>query len=97
MTELTASSDTLHIVNKAPDHPRFGTFLRALSDTDSVVLIEDAVLACTDPSLRLPKSCVALTADIDARGLQDLQPAPHMISYGDLVRLTEQHEKIISW
>ncbi|WP_372965124.1 sulfurtransferase complex subunit TusB [Marinobacter sp.] len=95
MTNNHHNSGTLHILNKAPEHPRFAACLEALSPSDTLVLIENAVLACA--SVPLPDQSLALTADIKARGLTASCEGIQTIGYGDLVQLTETHTKIISW
>ncbi len=88
---------TLHILNKAPGHPRFIACLSALSGQDSLVLIEDAVLALPDTDTALPEHTVALELDLDARGLSGAAKTDQKISHQQLVQLTEQHPRIISW
>ncbi|GGC71920.1 sulfurtransferase complex subunit TusB [Marinobacter halophilus] len=88
---------TLHILNKAPDHPRFMTCLSSLSDQDTLVLIENAVLALSDADTALPRHTVALEADTEARGLSATVTGAQQISHAQLVELTEHHSRIISW
>ena len=61
----------LHILNKAPGHPRFSACLAALQPGDSLLLIEDGVLACADARTRWPEQVqlMALEADLEARGI----------------------------
>jgi len=87
---------TLHILNKAPDHPRFGRCLSAIHADDLLVLTEDAVLAMADTSLRLPAHWQAIDADARARSI-GTDHAGKLIGYADLVQLTEHHSRIISW
>lgn len=91
------ATGTLHILNKAPGHPRFFACLAALSDQDTLVLIEDAVLALPDTDTALPERTVALEPDLDARGLSGAAGTDQTISHQQLVQLTEQHPRIISW
>ena len=61
----------LHILNKAPGHPRFNACLAAVQPGDSLLLVEDGVLACADARTRWPDQVqlMALAADLDARGI----------------------------
>lgn len=88
---------TLHILNKAPGHPRFVTCLATLSDQDRLVLTENAVLALADADTSLPRHTVALAADIEARGLSGTVASEQRISPAQLVQLTEHYSRIISW
>lgn len=90
---------TLHILNKSPDHPRFRACLEAVLVDDALVLTENAVLGLTMAQTALPPSLYAITTDIDARGLQGLLEASsaQSIDYPALVALTEAAQRIISW
>lgn len=96
MTQEQTIQATLHILNKSPSHPRFATCLVALHEGDTLALAENAVLAVTDSTAGLPRNCVALDADLEARGLAG-NPNVQIISYGDLVRLTAEHSRTVSW
>lgn len=88
---------TLHILNKAPGHPRFATCLSSLSDQDTLVLTENAVLALADAHSVVPEHTVALEADLEARGISGMVTGAQKISPAQLVGLTEHHSRIISW
>jgi tRNA 2-thiouridine synthesizing protein B len=96
MNEQHEHTPTLHILNKAPKHPRFAACLGTLGAEDVLVLSENAVLGLADQQSRLPDGCLALEADLAARGLNE-SFQKQAISYADLVKLTEQHSRIISW
>ena len=96
MTSTQPATPTLHILNKPPGHPRFETCLQAIQEGDQLVLAEDAVLALTDRSVTLPDACKAMKADTDARALNE-QARTGTIDYAELVRLTTEHSRIISW
>jgi len=96
MTSTPVQTPTLHIVNKAPEHPRFAACLGTLATDDVLVLSENAVLGLANRQANLPDGCLALEADLAARGLND-SFRNQAISYADLVKLTEQHPRIISW
>jgi len=96
MTQEQTVQAALHILNKSPGHPRFATCLAALHEGDTLVLTENAVLALADSNTGLPRNCVALGPDLQARGLAgslDVQA----ISYRELVRLTAEHSRTVSW
>jgi tRNA 2-thiouridine synthesizing protein B len=70
--------------------------MNALCPEDILVLSENAVLALTDENAAIPENSLALAPDLAARGLgKDFEE--QAISYQDLVRLTEEHPRIISW
>ncbi|WP_289101710.1 sulfurtransferase complex subunit TusB [uncultured Marinobacter sp.] len=96
MASTQPANPTLHILNKPPGHPRFETCLQAIQDGDQLVLTENAVLALADHSVALPDACKAMKADVDARAL-DEQARTATIDYAELVRLTAEHSRIISW
>lgn len=73
------SIQTLHILNKPPEHPRFRQCLAMLGQHDVLLLTEDAVLALASASLPPGTSCQVLAADLQARG-SGLMPAPHKSS-----------------
>jgi len=96
MNEQDEHTPTLHILNKAPEHPRFAACLGTLAAEDVLVLSENAVLGLADQHVTLPDGCLALEADLAARGLNE-SFQKQAISYADLVKLTQQHSRIISW
>lgn len=96
MTSPQTVTPTLHILNKAPGHPRFEACLQSLSEADLLVLTESGVLALADHSVALPGACRAVKADLQARALGD-QTRAQAIDYADLVRLTTDYSRIISW
>jgi tRNA 2-thiouridine synthesizing protein B len=87
MTQEQTIQATLHILNKSPSHPRFATCLAAVHEGDTLALAENAVLAVTDSTTSLPRNCVGLAGN----------PNVQIISYGDLVRLTAEHSRTVSW
>lgn len=95
MPDSTDTQKTLHILNKAPDHPRFALCLAAQADSDTLLLIEDAVIALSDQQISLPASTHALQADAKARGIG--AAADHQVDYAGFVALTEEHTRIINW
>lgn len=102
---------TLHILNKAPAHSRSANCLQQLAAGDTLVLLEDGVLALQLVS-RPPQGCVvfALRADALARGLTDEGSASRTqdantdtavpatwCDMDKLVQLTQDYERIINW
>lgn len=88
---------TLHILNKTPDHPRFSECLGTLGPDDAVALTENGVLGLVASKALCSAQTYALEGDLRARGLSDdnLRAAP--IDYSELVNLTLQAERVISW
>lgn len=97
MSKPVASTQTLHILNKAPDHPRFSACLAARRSGDTLLLVENAVLALAMPELRLPPGTHALSPDMQARAIDLPDSATKAIGYDDMVALTADSEKVISW
>mgnify|MGYP001627782360 CR=1 FL=1 len=94
MSNQTDSLSTLHILNKAPGHPRFTACLVAMSEGDLLLLTGNAVLALVDDNVRLPASTQALAADCKARGIGGDAP---LVDYRGMVQLTDRFSRIISW
>lgn len=88
---------TLHILNKTPDHPRFSECLGMLGPDDAVVLTENGVLGLTAPDALNFGRVYALSPDISARGVSTAATAYALVDYPDLVELTLQAERVISW
>lgn len=95
---------TLHTLNKTPHESNaLQDCLAALSDGDALLLIENGVY-CAMPAhaelfTRLPGGvqCYLLQADVQARGLNDLNPEFRGIDYDDFVTLSCRYEKVVSW
>jgi tRNA 2-thiouridine synthesizing protein B len=89
---------TLHILNKAPDHPRFQACLSAVTDGDTLLLTENAVLAAA-MKRSLPARVLVLRDDLEARGLSSDNIPEHIgsIDFAAFVDLTETTTRIISW
>lgn len=97
---------TLHLLNKAPGHPRFGACCEGLQPGDTLVLVEDAVLLVQSPAREAIPAGVtvyALQADTEARGLgadpdgSSQSQSIHRCSMPALVELTISHGRIINW
>jgi tRNA 2-thiouridine synthesizing protein B len=97
----------LHIVNKSPEGSAgLQGCLRVAQDGDTVLLIEDAVYAATDPvatrcgiaqaAQRL--KVLVLQPDLEARGVAAHRvPAIEPIDYGGFVDLVVAHPTTQSW
>ena len=95
MTDTTAA---LHILNKHPDHPRFGACLDAMAPGDILLLIENGVLALVETGLQLPEATHALKADCDARGLgTQSRKGGKEVDYTGMITLTDRFSRLISW
>lgn len=88
---------TLHILNKPPGHPRFRQCLALLGPHDMLLLTEDAVLALAAGQLPPGIPCRALASDLQARGLHPVAGPAEIIDYADMVALTIQAHRVISW
>ena len=76
---------TLHILNKSPDHPRATRCLEMVAEEDCLLLIGGGVLL------------LALTQDLDARGLANLAGNVSAVDYAEMVSLSVQAKRVISW
>lgn len=89
---------TLHIVNKPPHHPRFERCLEALGNDDRLLLIESAVMAVSIPDFLPTDRVNALSADLEARGLNAvMQGGVTAVDYDEMVALTAESKQIIHW
>lgn len=95
----------LHTVNKSPfQNGSLDSCFRFTKEGDVVLLLEDGVFAAvagTSVSAAVEKAMethevCAISADIKARGLNNLLPGVKVIDYGDFVDLVDQH-KVHSW
>jgi tRNA 2-thiouridine synthesizing protein B len=97
----------LHIVNKSPlERSSLDSALRmaAANGGDTVLLIEDGVLAATKGSIgahKIEKSgvkVVALLPDLQARGMEDrLMEGVQTVGYDGFVDLVAQNANVQSW
>lgn len=94
----------LHTVKTSP----FQTFaisdcLKLIANDDSLLLIEDAVVASTTEHPCFSKlkelaekgRLMVLQADLDARGLENKIGTP--CSYLDFVKLVRDHQNMLAW
>ncbi|MBW3196411.1 sulfurtransferase complex subunit TusB [Marinobacter nauticus] len=88
---------TLHIINKAPEHARFRHCLASVQQGDTLLLIEDAVLALLDRERQLPGASYGLETDANARAVANRVPAEQLVDYAGFVQLTVNHSRIINW
>ncbi len=88
---------TLHILNKTPDHPRFSECLGTLGTDDALILTENGVLAlATEINLKTSR-IYALTPDVEARGMAGTTRNSILVDYPEMVDLTLQAQRVISW
>lgn len=88
----------LHIVKH---YSELAEVLRYLSESDAVILLEDAVYAALPEHkahlLYKQARCIyCLLADVSARGLGNYI-TNHMVDYDGFVALTEEHATCITW
>ncbi|MGO1461026.1 MAG: sulfurtransferase complex subunit TusB [Marinobacter sp.] len=88
---------TLHILNKAPGHPRATTCLSALRSGDALLLTENAVLALPALGGGPLVPVYALTPDAMARGLDQCTDKVTLVDYPTMVDLTARAQHVISW
>jgi|AP45_3_1055517.scaffolds.fasta_scaffold413518_1 sulfur relay protein TusB/DsrH len=83
---------TLHIVNKSP---ALASCLQTAALEDTILLIEDAVYQASVPTER---KLLALTDDVDARGLKArVRRNVSVVDYDEFVNLVTTHQPIVSW
>lgn len=92
----------LHVLNKAPDHPRSQACLAMLQPGDAVILLENAVLATTDQrwDTQRPRdlSLYAMRSDCAARGItENLKSSAYLIDYADFVAIVCGERAPIWW
>ncbi|WP_273203553.1 sulfurtransferase complex subunit TusB [Marinobacter subterrani] len=92
-----SSFDTLHILNKSPGHPRAAQCLALLSEGDALLLIENGVLLLSAESRPSVCRVFALSADVAARGLGNTAGNETRVAFSDMVALSLQARKVISW
>lgn len=89
---------TLHILNKAPNHPRTAQCTHALKPGDALLLTESAVLALAvirDHNPRVP--VYALAADAVARGIGQCDADVTLVGFPAMVDLTAHAQHVICW
>lgn len=91
------SIQTLHILNKSPEHPRFEQCLGVLSPHDALLLIENGVVALASNALDARDNVFALTSDVSARGVSTDAGVVTLMDYAGMVELTLQAQRVINW
>ncbi|MFT5574651.1 MAG: tRNA 2-thiouridine synthesizing protein B [Bermanella sp.] len=90
---------SVHLIQKSP----FGcdaldACIRVCADSDSIVLMNDAVYAAALPRIWPTKNVYALTDDMASRGITVALAAGILsIDYKELVELCSQHPHSQSW
>jgi len=93
MTEI----QTLHILNKSPEHPRFARCLSIAGPADTILLIENGVLGLGAASDRASGKVMVLAPDMAARGVNSSAELAEIIDYERMVELTTRAQQVISW
>lgn len=93
MTEI----QTLHILNKSPEHPRFARCLSIAGPEDVILLIENGVLGLGTASASASGKLLALESDTAARGMGDQSGTVETVDYDAMVELTTRAKQVISW
>lgn len=88
---------TLHILNKSPDHPRAIRCFEMLAENDSLLLTENGVLCLATGNLPGVSKVFALVPDAKARGLGRLEGNVAYVDFPEMVALSLQAQRIISW
>ncbi|MCG7199583.1 sulfurtransferase complex subunit TusB [Marinobacter pelagius] len=88
---------TLHILNKSPEHPRFARCLSMASPDDAILLIENGVLGLASAAISTSGQLLALAPDMAARGLDDGSTSFETIDYDGMVDLTTRAQQVVSW
>ena len=96
------------MVNKSPfDRTALESCIKHLSEGDSVLMIEDAVIGARKGSAAAAMlegamkngAVYALAADLSARGITPEQTVPgtQIVDYGGFVDLVTQYDRTVSW
>ena len=95
---------TLHTLNKSPGESNaLQDCLTGLSSGDTLILIENGVYGALSGYSKLFSSLpdavelYVLSADLDARGLSDLNPRFKTANYDSFVALSCSQDKVASW
>lgn len=108
LSSPTNQPPTLHFLNKTPGHSRFTACIAQLTEGDTLLLLENGVLALQHPAmgelLYKLQAVYALQGDVEARGLANIQPQlsdrERIVKYcsmDEVVELTIIHTRIINW
>ena len=94
----------LHLISKSPlRHSALNDALPFISNSDTVILIDDGVYACLEKTSAYTqlteKNCtlLALENDIKVRGLTSLNTNIKTISMNEFVKITFTANKTLSW
>ncbi|WP_036190971.1 sulfurtransferase complex subunit TusB [Marinobacter lipolyticus] len=88
---------TLHIISKSPGHTRFRECLGMMGEQDAILLTGNAVTALADSTITLPETVYALQEDLRARAIDPEQDISGQVTFDDMVSLTIQAQRVISW
>lgn len=93
----------LHILTKAPDSTASEQMQQVVGESDTVVLIEEAVTAALHPEWLAwegyPSRIFLLTEDVASWGLTRVAKANALplLDLGEFVALTEHYTKSVTW
>lgn len=88
---------TLHIISKSPGNTRFRECLGMIGEQDAILLTGNAVTALSDSTITLPETVYALQEDLRARAIDPGQDISGQVTFDDMVSLTIQAQRVISW
>lgn len=89
---------TLHILNKGPEHSRSIACRRSFKAGDALLLTENGVLALATSSTREAVSPVfALAPDVMARGLGHCVDETMLVDFPAMVDMTARAQNVMSW
>ncbi|WP_449287223.1 sulfurtransferase complex subunit TusB [Marinobacter sp. PE14] len=88
---------TLHILNKSPDHPRAARCVAMMSAEDGLLLTGNGVLFLASGNLPGARKVFALAPDVEARGIEDVRGNVSSVDFAEMVTLSLQAQRVISW
>ncbi|WP_372998063.1 sulfurtransferase complex subunit TusB [Marinobacter sp.] len=88
---------TLHILNKSPEHPRASRCLATVSPEDALLLTGNGVLLLSTQKKPVTHKVFVLSPDVDARGLGGMTGNAEAVGFAEMVSLSLQAQRVISW
>ncbi|SNC74470.1 tRNA 2-thiouridine synthesizing protein B [Marinobacter sp. es.048] len=88
---------TLHILNKSPEHPRADRCINMMAAGDGLLLTGSGVLLLATGKLPDASKLFALAPDVDARGLAHLSGNASFVDFPEMVTLASEAQQVISW
>ncbi|EON92629.1 sulfur relay, TusB/DsrH-like protein [Marinobacter lipolyticus SM19] len=68
-----------------------------MGEQDAILLTGNAVTALADSTITLPETVYALQEDLRARAIDPEQDISGQVTFDDMVSLTIQAQRVISW